>query len=146
MEMSASSRSTGQRDREQGKRRRVLVVDDDPNIARVLTTALESDGHVVRCATQSLRVFDAALEFMPDLILMDVVMPYLDGFDQIRLLGIEESLSDIPIILVTARHNALASIEDPLKRRIVDCIYKPFDVDVLLSKVAAAAGSRPDPA
>ena len=130
---------------ESARPRRVLVVDDDPGMAHLLTTALESDGHVVRCATQSLRVFDAALEFMPDLILMDVVMPYLDGFDQIKLLGIEESLTDVPVIIVTARPNALASIEDPLKRRIVDCVYKPFDVDVLLSKVAAAASPRPAP-
>jgi DNA-binding response OmpR family regulator len=124
----------------------VLVVDDDPGMARLLTTALEGDGHVVRCATQSLRVFDAAVEFMPDLILMDVVMPYLDGFDQIRLLGIEESLADVPVILLTARPNALESVDDPLKRRIVDCVYKPFDVDVLLSKVTAAPGQRPGPA
>lgn len=125
---------------------RVLVVDDDPGMAHLLSTALEGDGHVVRCATQSLRVFDAAVEFMPDLILMDVVMPYLDGFDQIRLLGIEESLAAVPVILLTARPNALESIEDPLKRRIVDCVYKPFDVDVLLSKVTAAADQRPGPA
>ena len=122
------------------RRRRVLVVDDDPAVALVLTKALESDGHVVRSATQSLRVYDAAQEFKPDLILMDVVMPYLDGFDQVRLIELEESLAGIPIVLVTGAPNAQArvdSLDTPLRRRIVGCIRKPFDVEALLSKVAA---------
>ena len=122
------------------RRRRVLVVDDDPAVALVLTTALESDGHVVRSATQSLRVYDAAQEFKPDLILMDVVMPYLDGFDQLRLLALEDSLADVPIVLVTGAPDAqvrLSSLDKPLQRRIVGCVRKPFDVDALLTQVAA---------
>jgi CheY-like chemotaxis protein len=122
------------------RRRRVLVVDDDPSVALVLTRALESDGHVVRAATQSLRVYDAAQEFKPDLILMDVVMPYLDGFDQLRLIELEESLADVPIVLVTGAPDAQArlnSLDETLKRRIVGCVRKPFDVDALLTKVAA---------
>ena len=121
-------------------RRRVLVVDDDPNVASLLGAALETEGHVVRCATHSLRVYDAAQEFKPNLILMDLGLPYLDGFDQIRLLGLDEALADVPVVLVTANRDALAMLEtlaEPLKRRVVDCIYKPLDLDVLLEKVAA---------
>jgi CheY-like chemotaxis protein len=122
------------------RRRRVLVVDDDPSVALLLTKALESDGHVVRAATHSLRVYGTAQEFKPDLILMDVSMPYLDGFDQLRLLALDGSLSDVPIVLVTGVSSAqarVASLDEPLRRRIVDCVRKPFDVDALLSKVAA---------
>ena len=122
------------------RRRRVLVVDDDPSVAHVLSKALESDGHVVRIATQSLRVYDAAQEFKPDLILMDVTMPYLDGFDQLRLIDLEESLADVPIVLVTGAPDAqarLSTLDETLKRRIVGCVRKPFDVDALLVKVAA---------
>jgi two-component system alkaline phosphatase synthesis response regulator PhoP len=122
------------------RRRRVLVVDDDPSVALLLTKALESDGHVVRAATRSLRVYGTAQEFKPDLILMDVSMPYLDGFDLLRLLALDGSLADVPIVLVTGVSNArarVASQDKPLRRRIVDCVCKPFDVDALLSKVAA---------
>ena len=121
-------------------RRRVLVVDDDPSVALLLTRALESDGHIVRATTQSLRVYDAAQEFKPDLILMDVTMPYLDGFDQLRLIELEDSLADVPVVLVTGLDNAQArvdSLDDELKRRIVACVHKPFDVDALLTRIAA---------
>ena len=122
------------------RRRRVLVVDDDPSVALVLTRALESDGHVVRAATQSLRVYDAAQEFKPDLILMDVTMPYLDGFDQLRLIELEETLADVPVLLVTALEDAqskLDALDNALRRRIVGWIGKPFDVDELLTRIAA---------
>ena len=122
------------------RQRRVLVVDDDPSVALILTKALESDGHVARAATQSLRVYDAAQEFQPDLILMDVVMPYLDGFDQLRLIALEKSLADVPIVLVTGAPDArsrLSSLDTALERRIVGCVRKPFDVDALLARVAA---------
>ena len=129
------------KDAPQGTRpRRVLVVDDDPSVALVLTKALESDGHVVRATTQSLRVYDAAHDFKPDLILMDVVMPYLDGFDQLRLIELEGSLSDVPVVLVTGVPDAqvrMDALGTTLKQRIVGCVRKPFDVDALLSKVAA---------
>ena len=122
------------------QRRRVLVVDDDPSVALILTKALESEGHIVRATTQSLRVFDAAQEFKPNLILMDVMMPYLDGFDQLRLIELEDSLAGVPIVLVTGLDNAQArvdSLDDALRRRIVGCVRKPFDVDALLTKIAA---------
>jgi two-component system OmpR family response regulator len=118
--------------------RRVLVVDDDPALVQLLCKALTYDGHAARGATQSLRAFDAAVQFSPDLVLMDIVMPYLSGFDQIKLLSLDERLSTVPVLVMTARRDALNSVRDLRAMRIVDCVYKPFDVSDLLQKVALA--------
>jgi CheY-like chemotaxis protein len=63
-------------------RSRILIVDDDPLIVRMLSDVLTDEGYEVTTATQSLRAFDRAKESQPDLILMDIMMPYLDGQDQ----------------------------------------------------------------
>lgn len=115
--------------------RRILVVDDDPHIAQLLLALLSGEGHVAEAATHSLRVFDAARDFAPDLILMDISMPYLSGFDQMKLLSLDESTASIPIIVVTAHRDALDGIDRAATPNIVDCVYKPFDADDLLAKI-----------
>jgi DNA-binding response OmpR family regulator len=119
-------------------RRRILVVDDDPSIVQLLCEALEFEGHAVRGTSQSLRAFDTAREFSPDLVLMDIVMPYLDGLDQIKLLALDERLATVPVMVMTAKVGALDAVEDLRALRIVDYVYKPFDVAELLKKISSA--------
>jgi CheY-like chemotaxis protein len=92
-------------------------------------------------ATQSLRAFDRAKEARPDLILMDIMMPYLDGLDQIKLLSLDDDLKDVPIIVITAKAHALDDIGDLRALRIVDHLYKPFEISDLLRKIEAAVPS-----
>ena len=128
----------------QGRRRgrRVLVVDDDPQIAALLVALLSDEGHVVEAATHSLRVFDAARAFAPDLILMDIGMPYLSGFDQMKLLSLDESTAHVPVIVVTAHRDALDGIDRASLPSIVDCVYKPFDATELLAKIGTLPPRR----
>lgn len=121
---------------------RILIIDDDPNIVQMLSDVLAEEGYEVAVATQSLRAFDRAKESKPDLILMDIMMPYLNGFDQIKLLSLDEELKDIPIIVITAKARALDGIADPKALRIVDYLYKPFELNDLLTKIHAALGER----
>jgi CheY-like chemotaxis protein len=121
---------------------RILIVDDDPTIVQMLADVLGDEGYEVATATQSLRAFDRAKEAQPDLILMDIMMPYLDGLDQIKLFSLDDDLKDIPIIVITAKVHALDGIEDLRALRIVDYLYKPFEISVLLEKIQNAIAAR----
>jgi len=120
---------------------RILIVDDDPTIVQMLTDILTDEGYEVASATQSLRAFDRAKETQPDLILMDIMMPYLDGLDQIKLFSLDDDLKDVPIIVITAKAHALDGIEDLRALRIVDYLYKPFEIAVLLEKIRNVIGT-----
>ncbi len=120
----------------------VLIVDDEEAVAYTLCEILAAEGYEVATATQSLRAFDRAKESQPDLILMDIMMPYLDGLDQIKLLSLDDDLKDIPIIVITAKARALDGIEDLRALRIVDYLYKPFEIADLLEKIGKAIGDR----
>lgn len=137
VEQMAETHSTGR----QGVSR-ILIVDDDPTIVQMLSDILTDEGYEVATATQSLRAFDRAKEAQPDLILMDIMMPYLDGLDQIKLFSLDDDLKDVPIIVITAKARALDGIEDLRALRIVDYLYKPFEISVLLDKIRNAISAR----
>ena len=130
------------RSRETNRVSRILIVDDDHNIVQMLSDILTDEGYEVATATQSLRAFDRAKEAQPDLILMDIMMPYLDGLDQIKLLSLDDDLKDIPIIVITAKARALEGIDDLRALRIVDYLYKPFEISDLLEKIGKAIKGR----
>jgi CheY-like chemotaxis protein len=123
---------------------RILIVDDDPHIVEMLSEALSATGYDVASATHSLRAFDRAKEFRPDLILMDIMMPYLDGVDQVELLTLDSDLSQIPIIVITANPRAAQQRLHPdLKTRhraVVGMLEKPFSVATLVGTIESALG------
>ena len=103
----------------------VLVVDDEPDVRTALSTMLEMEGHEVLEAADGMEVLPAALEDAPDLILLDISMPVMDGFEVLRELGRDESLSRIPVIRITAK----GSPEDRVLGRelgAIDYIGKPW--------------------
>lgn len=118
--------------------RRILIVDDDVTMVRLLTELLTGEGYAVATATRSLRAYDRAREWQPDLILMDLMMPDLNGLDQMRLLALDDDLKAVPIILVTGRPDALDGIEHQAVLRVVDVVRKPFDITHLLETVKTA--------
>ena len=117
---------------------RILIVDDDPGIVQLPSDILGDVGYEVAAVTHSLRAFDRAKETRPDLILLDLMLPYLDEFDQIRIFSFDDDLKNIPIIAVTAKPGALDGIDDLRALRIVDYLYKPFESSVLVEKIGNA--------
>lgn len=114
----------------------VLVVDDTPTNLHILSEALRHT-YDVRIATNgadALRVLRGALR--PDLVLLDVMMPELDGFEVCRTISSDASLRDIPVIFLTAR-DAPSDQLHGLQLGAVDYVTKPFDVPVLLARVQA---------
>jgi two-component system OmpR family response regulator len=104
---------------------RILVADDEENIADLVSTALGYEGYEVATATTGLATIEAVASFRPDLLMLDVMFPDLDGFEIQRRLG-ERGL-DVPIIFLTARDSMSDKIQG-LSGGADDYITKPFSL------------------
>ena len=105
---------------------RILVVDDEPNIVDVIAMALRFHGFEVESAGTGAAAIAAVADFKPDLIVLDVMLPDIDGFDVARRLGAERAR--VPIIFLTARD----ATEDKVRGLTVggdDYVAKPFSLD-----------------
>src|SRR5712691_3787528 len=112
----------------------VLVVDDDPDVARFVEVNLRSAGYEVTVASNGEEGFDKAVELRPDLVLLDVMMPKLDGFEVAQRLRRDPRTASSSIIMLTAK--ALSSDKVlGLSSGADDYIIKPFDPVELLARV-----------
>jgi DNA-binding response OmpR family regulator len=119
--------------------KRILIMDDDPTIADLLTEALADEGYETYMTTQSLRFYDAVREHNPDLVLLDLMMPYLDGRDELKLM--EMALDrQIPVIVVTAFLGAMNEEQEFREAGVRHIVYKPFDLDELVDLVRTTIG------
>ena len=117
----------------------VLVADDDPDILNLVMLRLERDGYEVVGARDGEHALEQAFARAPDLALIDVSMPKLDGYEVTERLREHEATSAIPIILLTAR------VQDADVARGVEAgadgyVKKPFSTDQLRSRIQAALG------
>lgn len=117
---------------------KILIVDDDPEIVRLISELLRDEGYDIEAVTQSLRVYDRAKESKPDLILLDIMMPYLDGWDELKLFNLDEELRNIPVIIITADRNAFKGVDNAAQYGVVDHLFKPFELNDLLVKIQNA--------
>ncbi|MEI7752590.1 MAG: response regulator, partial [Candidatus Omnitrophota bacterium] len=82
--------------------KKILVVDDEPVVVTLLKSRIESRGFKVEIATEGASAIEKAKEWRPDLILLDIVMPGMDGFEICRRLKATKELAAIPVVLFTA--------------------------------------------
>ncbi|HZC06808.1 MAG TPA: response regulator [Ktedonobacterales bacterium] len=120
--------------------KKILVADDDKTIAELLQQALEAEGYETYKATQSLRFYDAVMERQPDLILLDLMMPYLGGDDELQLLQMNPDTKNIPVIVVTARQEAKQEEAHYRTLGVVEIVTKPFDLDTLVGVIKRTIG------
>ena len=114
--------------------RTILVVDDEKNIVDILRFNLEREGYAVLCAYDGKEGLRLAQEETPDLILLDVMLPGMDGFEVCR--NLREAGSNIPIIMITAKEGETDKVLG-LELGADDYITKPFSVRELLARVKA---------
>lgn len=132
--------------RAQGRAKRrartVLIADDDIPLAEVMAEVLQLEGYDVVSVSDSLRIYDSVKAHHPNLILLDISMPYLSGADQLQLFKLDPLLSSIPIIVVTGNPDSFEGIQRPEDLGVVDHLYKPFEAQELLSKVENALSKK----
>ncbi len=115
--------------------RRVLVADDEANMRWVLERALSKAGYDVETVADGQIALDRALAERPDLVLVDLKMPKMDGLSVLRTL--REHYPDLLIVMMTA-HGSTATAVEAMKAGAHDYIMKPFDIDELLITVSKA--------
>jgi twitching motility two-component system response regulator PilH len=114
----------------------VLVVDDSPTERYYLTDILRKNGYEVLTAENGEESLDLAKSSKPDLILMDVVMPGLNGFQATRMLNRDAQTKDIPVIMCTTKGQETDRVWG-LRQGAVDYVVKPVVAEQLLTKIKA---------
>ncbi|MGZ4269400.1 MAG: response regulator transcription factor [Solirubrobacteraceae bacterium] len=122
-----------------GRDPRVLVVEDDEEIAQVLQRSLRMEGYEVRLAFDGQAALDAAVAFNPDLVILDLGLPKLDGIEVAKRLRASD---DVPILMLTAR-DALEARVEGLDSGADDYLVKPFERQELLARLRALLRRRP---
>jgi two-component system response regulator MprA len=118
---------------------RVLVVEDDDAISQVLQRSLRMEGYDVRISEDGLAAIETAHAFMPDLVILDLGLPKLDGVEVARTL---RATDDVPILVLTAR-DAVESRVEGLDAGADDYLVKPFERQELLARLRALLRRRP---
>ena len=119
-------------------RSRVLVVDDEPQITRVLRTVLTSQGYQVQTAAEGQSALNAFTEFRPELVITDLFMPHMDGLELCRRI---RAVSNVPIIVLSVKGEERSKVE-ALDSGADDYVTKPFGIDELLARIRAAQRHR----
>jgi two-component system, OmpR family, response regulator MtrA len=119
---------------------RILVADDDVDIRELVEFKLATLGHEIVAVNDGAAAIDACRERKPDLAVLDVMMPGMSGLDAIRVIRSDPSMSDIPVILLTARAQE-SDVETGFDTGADDYITKPFSPRELASRVQALLAS-----
>lgn len=116
------------------KTHKILVVDDYPNMVEMLSLRLKSAGFDVLASFDGIDALQKARTHNPDLILLDVLLPKLDGFKICRLLKFDEKYQHIPVIMLTSRAREIDRVTG-LEMGADAYIYKPYDSAALMKKI-----------
>jgi DNA-binding response OmpR family regulator len=114
---------------------RILVVDDEEDMANVIRLVLEADNHEVRVELAPEMAVEAAKEFLPELVLTDLVMPGMDGHQVFRALREVPQLEKVPFVFLTSRNKPIDLMVGLHVMGAADYITKPFDRPDLVRRV-----------
>jgi two-component system alkaline phosphatase synthesis response regulator PhoP len=121
--------------------KKILVCDDEPYILMALTDAVEMEGYECVTAINGKEALQKARETLPDLIMLDIMMPFMDGFEVCRELKADASTRDIPVIMLTAKSQQV-DIQKGKDAGADDYITKPFRPSTLRKKFNEVLDAR----
>ena len=119
----------------------ILIVDDDASVRELLKLQLVGEGYEVELADDAIVAGRALMRSPPDLMLVDVAMPYLDGLDFVAALKTDSSAPDVPVVFITAHDD----VSGRARALGVPFLKKPFTVEQLLQVVRRELALRPPP-
>ena len=121
----------------------ILVIEDDPDLLLMLATVLELDGHRVLTAANGIAGYHLAQRYRPSLIVLDLMLPIMSGEDFRRVQLADAALKDVPVVVVSARHDARAVAE---RIGAVGWLTKPLDLETFSALVRSVvpSGTRAD--
>jgi DNA-binding response OmpR family regulator len=115
-------------------KKKILIVDDEEDILHFLELVLREKGYEVATATGGHEALTKAQVDRPDLVLLDIMMPQMDGWEVLKLLRVDEGTSRIPVAMLSARTEAKDRVQG-LQEGAIDYICKPFSLQELLGKI-----------
>ena len=127
--------------RSPGDRKLIVAVDGHGEFLEIMQELLEEEGYQVVIAPDADRAYRKIRELMPDLVLLDVLMPDVPAWHVMDLLSLHPQTTKIPILVCSAAVNELRERESFLRDQGIDILVKPFELQALLDKVARAIGA-----
>jgi PAS domain S-box-containing protein len=124
---------------DQAAKCRVLIADDDEKVRAFLAELLEAEGYAVKCASDGVSAREAVSSFAPEVVISDVVMPFIDGIELCRLIKRDPKTASIPVLLISGLRNAPEDSIEGLTVGADDYLNVPFRTEELLVKVARLA-------
>ena len=119
--------------------KKILIVDDEPDILKIVSFRLKKAGYEVTTAVNGKVALECVQKERPDLILLDLRLPIMDGYEVCKRLKSDEVLKSIPIILLTA--SMVSTVREKTKEfKADDYLVKPFDPDKLREKIKKFIG------
>jgi len=122
----------------------VLVVDDDEVVRKLVGVILKEEPYRLVCVGSAQEALAALRTVRPDVILMDIEMPGMDGMQATRRIKADPRFADVPVIMITG-HSGGDTVRNSFRSGAADFIVKPFDREKMIAKVAAAAGREVAP-
>ena len=113
--------------------KKILIVDDEPDLLKVLLIRLKKTGYEVVGGTNGQEALDLARQHIPDLIILDVYLPVMNGDDAAKILKKDDQLKHIPILLISATTKQMA--EKVQESQANDYLTKPFEPEELFKKI-----------
>lgn len=116
---------------------RILVIDDDPRLIHIVSMFLDSEGHTIQTASNGAEGLELLKSFRPELVIVDVMMPDMDGTEVCRSIRADPEFGDIPVLLFTALSTA-ADVERARAAGATNMITKPYSLEGLKNVVNGA--------
>ena len=120
--------------------KRIVVADDDPDMVSFMALPLTKRGYDIAAGANGEDAIDLVRRYRPDLVILDVCMPLLDGLDACKRLKEDEQLRHIPVMLITATASLLPAPEVLYALEVEGYLIKPFPVRVLVEKIEQLIG------
>lgn len=123
------------------KIKKILIIDDEPQILLISAVRLKANGYAVMTALSGKEGLEKARAELPDLVLLDYIMPEMDGAEVLAQFKKDPAMKHIPVVMFTADTKRVKAGEF-LARGAIDCLYKPFLPEEILAKAEEVFGKK----